>query len=120
MKEQLVLDGFQQARTHKIELDSEIRGIDFDCLAVRFVVDVLVSATEGGGGARCGQEVQIFGRRRRKIDEPSKQAPSTEAIAYEGNIHTLHPSRRSKDGGLPEAVIRPHCREEDDRRRELP
>ena len=35
-------------------------------------MDVLVSATEGGGIARCGQEIQIFGRRRRKIDEPTE------------------------------------------------
>jgi len=32
-------------------------------------MDVLVSATECGGIARCGEEVQILERRRRKVDE---------------------------------------------------
>jgi len=119
MAEQLILDGFNYTGTREVKLDGEIRSIHFCCLAVRFVVDVLVSATEGGRGARCGQEVQIFGRRRRKIDEPTKRMSSTGAIAYEDNIRTLHSFRRSKDGVLPGAVIQPRCREEDDRRRGL-
>jgi len=115
----LVLDSSHYTRTNEVELDGEIRSIHFDCLAVRFVVDVLVSTTNGGRGACCGQEVQIFGRRRRKIDEPTKPTPSTEAVVYEGNIHTLDSSRHSKGGVLPEAAIPPRYKEEDDRRREL-
>ena len=32
-------------------------------------MDVLISATECGRIARCGEEVQILERRRRKVDE---------------------------------------------------
>ena len=119
MTEQLVLDSPHNARTREVELDGKIRSIHFDRLAVGFIVDVLFAATEGGRGARSGQEVQIFGRRGRKIDEPTKPTSPTEAIAQEGSIHTLHSSPRSKDGILPGAAIRPRCTEEGDRRREL-
>jgi len=69
---QLVLDGSHQTGTREVELDGEIRSIHFDRLAVGFVVYVLVSATKGGGIARCDEEVQILGRRRGEIDEPTK------------------------------------------------
>jgi len=55
--EQLVLDRPHQARTRKVELDDEIGSIHLDGLAVRFVMDVLIPATECGGIARCGEGV---------------------------------------------------------------
>jgi len=64
---------------------------------------VLVSATEGGGIARCGEEVQIFGRRRREIDEPTKPISLTEGVVYDENIHTSGSSCRGKGRVLPVA-----------------
>ena len=55
--EQLVLNCPHQARTRKVELDDEIGSIHLDGLAVRFVMDVLIPATECGGIARCGEGV---------------------------------------------------------------
>ena len=54
---QLVLDSSHQTRTVEVELDGEVRSIHLDCLAVRFVMDVFVPATERGGITRCGEEV---------------------------------------------------------------
>ena len=72
MSEQLFLDGLHYPKSREVELDGEIRSIHFDSLPVRFVVDVLVSAAEGGRGAHGGEEVQILGRRRSEIDESAK------------------------------------------------
>ena len=72
MPEQLVFDSLHYPGTYEVELDGEIRSIHFNGLAVRFVVDILVPATKGGGGACCGEKVQILGRRRHEIYESAR------------------------------------------------
>jgi len=115
--EQLVLDGSHQAGTDEVELDDEIRSIHFDRLAVRFVVNVLFSAAKGGGLARCGEVVEIFGSHRGEIDESKKPLSPKMALAYDGNIHTSNFSCHSKDRILPGTEIWPHYTEGDDQRR---
>ena len=60
-------------------------------------MDILVSAAESGGIARCGQEFQIFGRRRREVDESAKPISQMGAVLCGWNIRTLGSSCRSKD-----------------------
>ena len=104
-KEQLVLKGFQYAGTHEIELDGEVRSTHFDRLPVRFVMDLLASATEGDGIACCGKQFQMFGCRGRKVDEPMRQMLQMEALAQDGNVlRTLGFPYRSKDRVLEETV----------------
>ena len=55
--EQLVLNCPNQTRSYEVELHGEVRSIHFECLAIRFVVYILISATKHGGIARCGEEV---------------------------------------------------------------
>ena len=75
---QLAFDGLYQAGTYEVKLDGEVRSIHFDRLAIRFIVHVFVSATEGGGVASCEEEVQILGRRRGELDESGETASGTE------------------------------------------
>jgi hypothetical protein len=81
--EQLVLDGSHQSRTYEVELEGEIRGIHLDCLAIRFIVNVLASATKGSGIARFEEEVQILGCCSGKIDESRKTISFTDVPAQD-------------------------------------
>jgi len=116
---QLILDCSHQTGTCEIELDGEVRSIHFDRLAVRFVANALVPATERGRIARCGEEVQISGRRRGKIHESAKTRSLIEAPGYNWNIHTLGSPCHSKYRALLETVIRLRCKEGAGREREL-
>jgi hypothetical protein len=102
---QPIFDGSHQARTSEVELDDEIRGIHFERLAVRFVVDVLVSATKGSGVACRQEEVQILRRCRGEIDEPKKTMSLTTPLRATGTTRTPGSSFHSKDTALLETVI---------------
>jgi hypothetical protein len=80
--EQLVLDGSHQARTYEVELEGEVRGIHLDRLAIRFVVNVPVSATKGSGIARFEEEVQILGCCSGEIYESKKTISLTDMPEY--------------------------------------
>jgi len=110
--EQLVLEAFHYPRTRKVELGGKIRNVHVDSLAIGFVVDVLISATKGSGIACCGEEDQIFGRRRRKIDEAVEQISLTEGAVYDRNVHTSSSSCRSRDRAPPEVGRRFRCKGE--------
>jgi len=68
-------------------------------------VDVLVSAAKGSGIARRDEEVQIFGRCRREIDESTKLMLLTEADAYDRKAQTSNSSCHGKDRVPPGMVI---------------
>jgi len=81
--EQLVFDGPHQARTYEVELEGEIRSIHLGRLAVRFVINVLVSTAKGSGIARFEEGVQILGCCRGEIDESRKTISLMEVPAYD-------------------------------------
>lgn len=87
--EQLVLNDSHQTGTCEVELEGEIRSVHFNSLAVRFVVDVLISATKGSGIARCDEEVEILGCRRGEIDESRTAMSFMEGLAYDENYTHL-------------------------------
>lgn len=67
-------------------------------------MDVLVSTTEGGWIACCGEEVQIFGRRGREINKPTESISLSEGVVYDRNLRTWGSSYCSKDRVLPGTV----------------
>ena len=87
--EELVLDGSDQARACEVELEGEIGGVHLDSLAVRFVVDVFLPATESGGLASRSEEVEILRSRGGEIYESTKRKLMMERCGCKNNCSHL-------------------------------
>ena len=116
--EQLVLDGSNQARACKVELDGEIGGVHLDSFAIRFVVDVFLPAAKRGRLAGCSEEVEILRSRGGEIYESTKRTFMMDDRGGREIVHTLDSFCHSRGRVLLQGAILHRCREGGGRKRE--